>query len=410
MFLSPLNSIKSSQSFGKQNNKPCFNATFKGNSFDTVSFTGKTREELIELAKETSSGIKDAEVLLDPDGTNFINKFVAQIVNGDSNIINQIRNALNAAEKNLYMDSNIEKFVDKDHRTKVKLKTGKFETVFENRTEIYSNKECSFDEFLKKPGVLGKDYNKVIVSCTGWTKPPAVFLANSNNLTVSGLFKNQPENKWQAIAEEYYVQLVKKHLSEIVTELKSQGCNVQDLVFQYGVTPEGVDRAVEEFCHENNLKCVGVTCYDWIKYLDKKCDKIEKPPIYIAESSKQFGEIMGGANKIIITGGRSFASIITDDQKEVVLGKVVPVDICDEIAQIKIPGLVLKSGNITETYVLNAAKQLLSQENTNPINYPEVKGKINVKNLRPSVFWTTEVLKSALENLELAKKVQNTEK
>lgn len=396
-------------SFNRHNKANNF---FINTSLKNPAFKSKdslSLEEILEIGRQGNKGIKRAEEILDKDGNNKVIPFLEAIVNGDSGVIKQIRKALKVIESDLNANHDIEKFYDKEeNKFKVKIHRGSIETTFENRTDIYSYKECSFEDFLAKPAVLGANNKKIIVSLTGWTKPPAIFLANSSNLTVAGLFKNKPEEKWQSIAEAYYVQLVKRHLSEVFNELKAEGCNIQDIVLQYGVTPQGIDRAVEEFCAENQIKCVGVTCFDWATFLNKEnSDIVGKPPIYIAKNPKEFGLIMGGSDKIIIAGGRSFASTVTEDLKEVGKGKLIPVDLLNEFAQIKVPGIVLSQDDMMTAEILNASDTLLSNPKTNPANYPEVFSKLNTKNLRQSVFWTVQILKSALENLQLIKKISS---
>ncbi|MGD9580221.1 MAG: hypothetical protein AB7V50_02510 [Vampirovibrionia bacterium] len=373
---------------------------------DSISFKGKdmTPDQVEEDARHMYDVFKRAEELSKEKDGDMFAKVAQLMLNGDSMLAEQIIRAIRNAKADILQTRGCKQVRDERGNLKgIHVRSGSYENVFKKRLNIYSSKDLTFKDFLAKPEVLG-DNKKVVVSCTGWTKPPAQFLANSNNSTIADLFDKDKPEEWPKIAECYYVEVTKDYLHNVIKELKEEGLKVQDLVFVYGVTPEGVDRAVEEFCKEANIKCVGVTCYDWIQYLENQ-DFSGKPPMYLVDNPKEFGKVMG-SSKIIVTGGRSFAATVTNQQKVLGDGKVIPVDLIHEASNIKIPGLVIDDEDMMSTQVINAADVLLAREDTNPIYYPEVKGKENTKNLSPSVFQTVQILKSALKNLEMVAKTE----
>ena len=383
--------------------KPMF--TSRNTYADTICFKGKmTPDEVKVNASKMYDVFKAAEEYTDRSGKNMFLQVAELMVNGDSALAQQIIKALQNVKSELSKNHDLSEVRNDSGKLEgKKVKSGSYEQVFNKRTNMFSYKDCSFKEFLEHPTVLS-DSKKVIVACTGWTKPPATFFVNAANTTISGLFDKDKPETWQDDAEAIYVQMIKDYLTQVVDQLKNHKCNTNDLVFLYGVTPEGVDRAVEEFCKKAGIKCVGVTCFDWAPFIK---DETNKPPIYIAQNPKMFGQIMGDASdKIVVVGGRSFAATTTESQKDVAKGKVVPVDILKERANIAIPDVVTSDDDLMSAVVLNAARLLLGKDETNPETYPEVKGKLNTDRLPNSVFYTFEIIKNALDNLETVKKAE----
>lgn len=283
-----------------------------------------------------------------------------------------------------------------------RIKCGVFEKIFKHRRDIQSTEQITFPDYLKKH--FGEN-QRIIVAFTGWTKPPAEFLQQDPILRarMNALKKEQ----WPQFAEEVYVNMIKAFLRDLIASLKAQapGFNpATDLGFIYGVTPEGVDRAVEEFCQETGIKLAGLSCYDWVKYIP---DEAGKPPVFLGKDPAEFGKLMSdGSNKIVVVGGRSYAANISaSGESQAEDRQKVAIDLMAGRG-INVPALALADDN-RSTIVLNAAKALKTSPGCNPEEWRDIVDfSRNSRGDSKEVFILSQVMKSALYNLYACREIK----
>lgn len=326
--------------------------------------------------------------------------FLADIVGTDGGMLAKMASILQRLREPLLRDRSLEFERDPDSNMirKVLVKAGGHLIPFENRRNIFAAEMMPFEDYIRQE--LDPD-NRVVIAVTGWTKPPVEFLLQDPILKRK--LTALPREKWPAFAERFYVEKIKDFLEQALyiakTELETEGHAFNpatDIGFVYGVTPEGVDRAVEEFCREKGVKCAGITAYDWAGHIP---DVSGRPSVYLAKDPAEFGDMMSDAsNKIVVVGGRSYAANMTMDGRNV--GRPyhkVPIDIMAAHG-IDVPGVVQDHDNRTAV-VINAAKVLKTEPGGNPEEWDFVRGAQNVYNAPREVFIFAQVIKQALRGL-----------
>lgn len=356
--------------------------------------------------KETADGFyrvfKAMEGMADEDGNvdSALEAFLTRAFKGDHGMLAHAVRILRNLEAPMLSQRSCEFERDPDTNmiSKVLVRSGLHTTPFEKRRNIFTENQIDFNDYLKRE--VGSE-NKLVIAVTGWTKPPVEFLLQDPN--IKRKLEKIPKESWPVFAERFYVAKIKDFLADAVgiaqKELEAEGENFNpetDLAFVYGVTPEGVDRAVEEFCHERGVKAAGITCYDWAQYIP---DAAGKPPVFLAKDPAEFGSLMSDAsNKIVVVGGRSYAANMTMDGKDI--GRPyhkVPIDIMAAHG-IDVPGVVQDYDNRT-AQVLNASKVLKTQPGGDPEQWDFVRGAHNIYNVPRDVFIFSQVLKQGLRAL-----------
>ncbi len=358
-----------------------------------------SQEDIFARMGAAHEALKDAETR--PD---MFHDAVKALTNGGEDFIDKMMKALQAAKAQIQQTRSCE-LLRSEHGAEVgqKIRSGSFEKVFVNRRNFYPSDQVDFKSFLRDEKVFGKK-QRAIIALTGWTKPPAHYL--QQNEVFKEAMSLIPREKWPLYAEKIYVRAIKEYLGAVLDRLKKAGYNEDDVAFLYGVTPQGVDRAIEEFCEEKNVPYAGVTCYDWVPYVD---DVAGKRPIYLAKDPKEFGQIMSDASdKLVVVGGRAFASTITKSGETVGKNKsMVPIDLMQMRYGIRIPAVVISDVDRSSSEVENAAAVLNGNKETNPANWQEVQeGMTSYEFDDPfEVKALVIILKKALQNIVDARKV-----
>jgi hypothetical protein len=283
-----------------------------------------------------------------------------------------------------------------------RVKVGAFEQLFKE-TNLDAAGTCSFEQFLiKKFG----DRQRVIISLTGWTKPPVEPLLKSP--IYGPMMKDKPPEMQAKIAEQAYVDVIKEFLDDVTDSIRQELPHFDprhDLGIIYGVTPEGVDRAVLEFSQKAGVPIVGLTCYDWSSYIP---DEASQPDVYIAENPKQFNQLMTDAsNKVVVTGGRRFAAHQNKDGTPALgYDRRIPADLINSYMGIQVPSVVPDEDG-SSGRVLNAAALAKALMREVGLDLWDSKPIQDAKNGRTTdnedVFITTHILKRELEGLYRAR-------
>lgn len=325
-------------------------------------------------------------------------ELVHTLIQGDTGMAERLEEAIRGFNAQIGKQRKFERL----DGGKIRIQVGKFDEAFEHRTNIYPSSEFDFDEFLNFHAVFGKK-KRVLVALTGWTKPPAHYLTQDH--VFRELLAEQPQEQWPQYSEKIYVGLIKKYLENVVTRLKEEGYNTDDVAFLYGVTPIGVDRAIEEFCEERGIRYAGVTCYDWIPYVD---DVPGKKPFFLARDPKEFAHCMANyADMVIVMGGRAYASNISESGKT--LGKGAnPFIAADLFAErgIQIPPAVISDLDGKTSVVENAAAVLKVNPKSSPSEQIKRLKLSNPHNDPESVVYVTHRLKQALDRLFLVREAE----
>ncbi len=326
--------------------------------------------------------------------------FLAEVIGTDGGMLEKMARILKRLQEPLLQDRSLtfERDPDSHMIRKVLVKAGGHVIPFEHRRNIYAAETMPFEEYIHKE--LDPE-TRVVIAVTGWTKPPVEFLLQ--DAILRRRLEALPREKWPAFAERFYVEKIKDFLDDALgiakKELEAEGQEFNpatDVGFLYGVTPEGVDRAVEEFCRQKGIKCAGITAYDWAGHIP---DAAGRPPVYLAKDPATFGTLMSDAsNKIVVVGGRSYAANMTMDGRNV--GRPyhkVPIDLMAAHG-IDVPGVVQDHDNRTAV-VINAAKVLKTEPGGNPEEWDFVRGAQNIYNVPREVFIFSQVIKQALRGL-----------
>jgi hypothetical protein len=355
--------------------------------------------DLNNLADQFRRAYKQAEGMPDPrDGVRALDQLMAEVLGGDGPMGRQMIDAIKRVMKGQRGERSCEpEMINDGIRQKVgyRVRSGTLDCVFQHRT-VYSGSTLAFNQFLENK--FGKD-DRVVLAFTGWTKPPVDFF-RQNDYYRAQLDKLPPE-KWPAYAEMVYVDLIKLFLEETFANLKKEVPSfnpVRDLGIIYGVTAEGVDRAIQEYCLEKSIPLVGLTCYDWAEYIP---DEAGLPDVYLASDSAEFGKLMAdSSNKVVVTGGRAYAANVrVNGEKTEVAERRIPVDLMKTYANIQIPPVVEDYDNFS-TAVLNAAHLSKLMPQGNPWEWDVVKRAINGRTTdNEDVFVTTQVVRQELQNL-----------
>jgi hypothetical protein len=228
-----------------------------------------------------------------------------------------------------------------------------------------------------------------------------------NNPTLNELMITMDsDDERLAFSERFYVEAVKDYLNNVFQKLKADHPKiVEDIAFVYGVSNKGVDRAVEEFCTENRIKLIGVTCFDWARHIP---DEAAKPPVYLVQNPFAFRQIfLEATDQLIVMGGRHYAAPTNENLQSVTRSRnpAMPVDIL-AMQGVKVPPIVLSDSDRSTYAVENAAALLKADEATNPAYFPEVRDCINADNDPFEVFALTQILKRRLEVFEVLKKAK----
>lgn len=359
-------------------------------------------QDILTKATDLHAALKTVDVT-NPD---VFRKAVDLMLNGDEGLAERLMKAIQGFRNDIALRRSCEPV----HGTSGnlvghKIVSGSFEKVFTKRTGLFPGDKFTFDQFLTHPSVLG-DKRRVVIALTGWTKPPTHYL--KQNPELERKMKELPPEQWPAFAEKFYVQVIKDYLEQVFNRLKENDKDIADkIAFIYGVTPQGVDRAIEEFCDKNRIRYAGVTCYDWAPYLD---DVSGKRPLYLAKDPKEFGKIMSDcSDKVVVVGGRAFASAVTENGDKIGKGPnpVVPIDLM-EMHDIVIPGVVVSELDRSSSRVENAAAVLKGNRETNPENFPEVVSAVNKDDDPKEVFILYQILRKLIKKLELVRRTEDS--
>lgn len=369
-----------------------------GSAAGSKSTTLLTPADITQRALDFYQALKTAE-----QTPGSFSQAIETLLNGDTGLATQITKAIRGFQDKINQQRSCESVAGGAGVARgLKITSGSLEKVFVSRTNFFPSDKFAFDDFKKHKSVFG-ERGRVVVALTGWTKPPAHYLRQDPKL--AEMMDQLPEAQRPAFAEKYYVELIKDYLEQVLNRLREAGCSSDDLAFLYGVTPQGVDRAVEEFCEKNRIRYAGVTCYDWVPYID---DVPGKRPIYLAKDPKEFGTLMSDcSDKVVVVGGRAFAATVTKSGEKVGRGPnpIVPIDLL-EMQNIKVPAVVVSDLDRSSSEVENAAAVLKGSRDTNPACWPEIQEASNPHNDPFEVVVLTQVLKKAIKKMQLARSAQ----
>lgn len=377
-----------------------FQTKFGQNTTDPVEDAGQDLTLLMNAASELKR-------LLDPVQAEpgVMDAVVQQLLGGSGRVGELLQTALKAFQKNLPQTRKIE--IKRNPNTSalesIDITSGNVTTKLKKRLNIFSSESLSFQDYLKHPSVLGGE-KKLLLAVSGFTIPPCKYLMNNPTLNEVMMAMETDEERL-AFSEQFYVEAVKDYLNDVFKKLKADHPNItEDIAFVYGVSKKGVDRAVEEFCAENRIKLIGVTCFDWASDIP---DEAGKPPVYLVQNPFAFRQVfLEESDQLIVMGGRHYAAPTKESLKSVTHSRnpVMPVDIL-AMQGVKVPPIVLSEADRSTYAVENAAALLKASDETNPAFYPEVTEGMNSDNDSFEVFALHQILKRRLERFEVLKKV-----
>lgn len=340
--------------------------------FDSVSFTGKSSDK----AAPSDDSIK--EKLSHALKTGNLGPLVEGIFGGDLELIEETEKFLNGIKSRIKGEHSCLHTTDEDGLPVVKIRANGKDLTLKNMQNIYSADETDFEDMLERE-LKGKTVVKL--SLTGWTQPPFEPL-NQDRTFKSRLRTKKTVEEKQAYAESIYVDMAKQYLRDVFKIVKGEfkelektskdhKFNNSDIVFLYGVTPQGIDRAIKEFADEEGIKCVGITTYKWLSYFsEEELDNLDNnSPIFVAEDTEEFTSLLSeNAYRLFVFGGNSIASNITE-KGESVFGdnkehRIVPVDLLQRRG-INLPSVSLDP-TIGKSVITNASKVLTAEDETNP--------------------------------------------
>ncbi|MBY0403105.1 MAG: hypothetical protein K2X66_04345 [Cyanobacteria bacterium] len=369
-----------------------------GHESDGSSHHPLTPGEMDQAVDLFRRAVKQAETAPGSDSPwTPLESLMAQLLNGSSStgrkLVNALQNAMSGklAEHSCTQETYLE---NNSPRVGYRVKSGMFNKVFTKRT-LLSESSLPFDAFLEKKFGQNK---RVIISMTGWTKPPVEPLLQNDYYRSQ--MERMPTAKWPKYAETVYVNIIKRYLSDVIESLKEEEPDFNpatDLGILYGVTPEGVDRAVQEFCQKKSIPIVGLTCFDWAEYVP---DEAGLPEVYVANTPGDFGRLMAdSSNKIVVTGGRGFAANVKiNGDKAKGSERRIPVDLFKSYAGVEVPPVVAGDDEVTAK-IVNAAA-LAKSLGQNPWNFEVVERAKNGRTTdNEEVFATVHILKKELEKL-----------
>jgi hypothetical protein len=370
---------------------------------DSPSPTEKGGQDLTPLLKAASELKQLLEPLQAEPGV--IEALVKQLLGGGGRIGELLKTGITAFQQNLPKTRKLE--IHRDPNTQalksIDITSGNVTTSLKKRLNIFSSESMSFQDYLKHPSVLGGE-KKLLLAVSGFTIPPCKYLMNNPTLNEVMMAMETDEERL-AFSEQFYVEAVKDYLNDVFQKLKADHPKIaEDIAFVYGVSKKGVDRAVEEFCAENRIKLIGVTCFDWARDIP---DEANKPPVYLVQNPFAFRQIfLEESDQLIVMGGRHYAAPTKESLKSVTHSRnpVMPVDIL-AMQGVKVPPIVLSEADRSTYAVENAAALLKASDETNPAFYPEVTEGMNADNDTFEVFALTQILKRRLERFEVIKKV-----
>ncbi len=244
----------------------------------------------------------------------------------------------------------------------IRVKYGDFERIYHRRLNFTAMEDTPFSTFLNTH--LGPQ-KRILIAVRGWTRVNPEFFKDPRMVGLD------PKQK-QDIADQIYIHQVKEYLEAVLRSLEAQGYNREQIEnnigFIYGVTPQGVDKAIEDFCREHQLKCVGITCKKWLPYIGE--DEPNLPDIYVADTAADMTALINQhADKILLLGGRGHSATYSSNGEPLQAGqdgnnipvvqKIFPIDIT-RANQIPIPGLSYNP-KADQNEVENASAVLLGE-------------------------------------------------
>lgn len=288
----------------------------------------------------------------------------------------------------------------------LKIRYGEKETVLKNRLNLFTQDQLSIEAFLKHPAVFG---NKKLhlIACTGWTQPPVEALMTHPRLKAA--MKDLSPLEQQQFAERYYEIVVTEYLNRVLARLKEDDPQVNEkLAFLTGVSNQGIDRAVEEFCEKNRIRYAGVTCYQWAPYI---ADTGGKPPVYLVENPEVFRKIMlEQTEQLLVLGGRKSLfpvhhTLPNTPQPIQTKTQVLPLDILSMYG-VDIPAIQPTVADPSAYQVENMAAMMNLNPALNLRNHPVVKAAVNADSDPFEVFALVQLLKQPLQHLGILQKVE----
>jgi hypothetical protein len=364
-----------------------------------------TPAPMTEPADLFRQALKQAESMPGSDqaGLSPFQQIVAQLLNGDAAFGRKLAESIHhvitgtAETRNCIPETYM---IGSNPRQGYRVKSGTLDKLFQKRN-LTGGDSMAFEDFLEKK--WGKT-PRVIISMTGWTKPPVdSFLENE---FYARQMKKLPKEQWPKFVETVYVNIIKQFLDDVVQNLTTELPEfnpVTDLGIIYGVTPQGVDKGVQDYCLQKSIPIVGLTCYDWAEYVP---DEAGLPDVYITKDPASFGRLIAdSSNKIVVTGGRSFAASVKLDGKQAKgADRRIAADLLKSYAGVIIPPVVPGEDEMS-ALVTNAAA-LTKIMGGDPWNFEVVQRAINGRHTdNPDVFATTHILKKELEKLYQIRKM-----
>lgn len=340
--------------------------------------------------------IKETEAMpgSEKPGQTPLDRLIARLLDGDATMGRQLINGLKRVITGSHEEWSCQPEIytkNGGQRVGYRVKVGTLDRLFKNRT-VSSAASMSFEEFTQKR--FGK--NRVIISFTGWTKPPVEPLLKNAHFRKQ--LEKLPRQDWPRYAERVYIDIIKRYLNEVMANLKEELPDFNpatDLGIIYGVTPEGVDRAVQEFALKNSIPAAGLTARNWAEYIP---DEAGLPDVFIAENPTEFGSLMAdSSNKVVVTGGRTFAAEVKlNGESAKGSDRRIPVDLFKSYAGVVIPPVVPGEDEVSAK-VVNAAA-LIKLLGLDPWDLEVVQSAVNGrKTNNRDAFTTTHILKQALE-------------